>query len=170
MSIILNLVVLFGFITLIFLSPACMNVGLVRTSNDDYSISSSELLLCCIPFFNHFYGWKRYSNSYISLSGISSILLVISFISRVVVMYSFFSNDSLQTVTVLIFLIAIALFWILNAVNIYTVLSDSGLYTFGRRLFYAFTVIIGQIIVGYYMPRNMYYYQKKEKGSLYVRD
>lgn len=165
----LNLVILFGLITLAFLSPACMNVGLVRVSNDGYAITKGEFLMCCIPVFNHFYGWKRYTDKYISWAGISSILLLVSIALRTYVMVFNYYNNTLQVVSIYIFLACVVAFWVCHAITIYSVLSDSGIYTFRSKVFNAFTVVIGEIIVGYYMPRKMYYYQKKEKGSLYGR-
>jgi hypothetical protein len=170
MSIIIDIFLVLGLITLIFVSPVLMNIGLIRVSNNNYEISKTEFMYCCIPVFNHFYGWKRYSGKAISVSGISSILLYVVLILRAVAMFFFYENGSLQTYTVYAFLIAILLFWICNAANIYSILSDSGIYTFGSKVFNAFSVVIGQITVGYYMPRKMYYYlSKSKKGVLYGR-
>lgn len=168
-TILVNIVIMVGLITLVFLSPACMNIGLVRVSNKDYKITTKELVLCCIPVFNHFYGWKKYSDSSFSLSGISSILLYIMISVRAVAMLFFFNNETIQLYTVIAFLLSILVFWICNAINIFSVLSDSGIYTFTSKLFNAFSVVIGHITVGYYMPRRIYYYSNDKKDNLYGR-
>lgn len=170
MQIVINLAMMVGLVTLLFLSPACMNVGLVRVSNQDFTITKPEFVLCCIPVFNHFYGWKKYSGKSLSMSGISEIIVMLMFIFRTVVMFFFFDNATLQTVSVLVFLGSIVLFWILSAVNIYSVLNDTGIYTLTSKVMYAFTIVVGQIVVGYYMPRRMYHYTSKKKGTLYGRD
>lgn len=167
--IIINLTILFGVISLIFLSPAVMNIGLIRISND-YEIDMSDRIKCFIPFYNNFYGWNIYAGTYFCLHGISSIILIVSLLLRAYVMYFNYYNTTLQTVTICVFLISILFYWISNAWSIYSALSDSGVYTFGAKLFFAFTVIAGQVQVGYYMPRRMYYYNKKDRsGNLYGR-
>lgn len=168
MGILFDIFIVLGLFTLILLSPACMNVGLSRVSHKDYTIDKREFLLSCIPIFNHFYGWSKYSGRRISLSGIACIIFYVAFGMRAIVMFFFYDNANLQTNTVWIFLISIVIFWVLNAIDIYRILTDSGVYTFASRAFFAFSVVIGHIIVGYYMPRKMYYYfSKSKKGALY---
>lgn len=170
MSILINILLVVGLLTLVFLSPACMNIGLSRVSHKDYTIDKSEFTLSSIPVYNHFYGWSKYSGGIWSLSGVSSIILYVALGLRAIVMFFYFDNSTLQTYTVWVFLISILIFWICNAIDIFRILSDSGVYTLGSRLFYAFSVVIGQIVVGYYMPRKMhYYFNKSEKGNLYGR-
>lgn len=167
MNILISIFILFGFVTMVFLSPALMNVGLVRVSNKDYSISKSEFSYCCVPVLNHFYGWNKYSGSKISISGISSILMYSIIIIRYIVMVYFYNNESLQVGSIYAFLAVVIIYWIGNSINIYSVLKESGMYTFTSILFYSVAFIIGQIIIGYYMPRKMNYYSNSDKGDLY---
>lgn len=170
MGILFDIFIILGLLTLVFLSPACMNVGLSRVSHKDYTIDKNEFLMSSIPIYNHFYGWNKYSGRPWSLSGISCIIFYAAFGMRAIVMFYFFDNADLQTYTVWAFLIAILIFWVCNAIDIFRILSDSGVYTFSSRLFFAFSVVIGHIIVGYYMPRKMYYFfNKTKKGTLYGR-
>ena len=168
MAALINIVFMLGVITLLFLSPACMSIGLVRMSDRDFYISGSEKALCCIPIVNQFFSWNRYSGSKFSLTGISYLFVLVTFIVRMYVMYFQYSNESLQTITILIFLAVCLLFWLIHAFTIWSVLSDSGVYSTGRKIVCALTVVIGQIVVGYYLPRQMHYYSKnKKKGDLY---
>lgn len=170
MGIFIDILIILGLFTLVFLSPACMNVGLARVSHKEYMIDKNEFVMCSIPVYNHFYGWRKYSGKSWSVSGIASIVLYLSFALRGIVMFYFYDNATLQTYTVWAFLICIVIFWLASAIDIFRILSDSGVYTLGGRLFYAFSVVIGQIVVGYYMPRKMYYFfNKTKKGTLYAR-
>lgn len=171
MMLMFNVLVVIGLICMLLISPVLMNIGLVKVSNDNYTISKSEAMLCCIPVFNHFYGWNKYSGSKVSLSGISTIILYLIYLIRLYVMVLQYSNEMLQTYSVYAFLGSIILFWILNAVDIFRVLNDSGVYTLGSKIFNSLAIITGQVIIGMYMPNNMkYYYEKVKKGTLYGRD
>jgi hypothetical protein len=158
MNFLLNLSFSIGIITLIFISPVIMNIGLVKLSNNDYKISNKEYLFCMIPVVNNFYGKSKYSGSKVSLSGISCIVLYSSVLFRYLSMVLMFNNTNLQVIGVYIFLLSILVYWILNALEIYNILNDSGVYGLTSKIIYSFTVILGHIMVGYYLPKKVAYY------------
>ena len=172
LDVIFNCIVVLGIFCMFFISPACMSIGLVRLSNESFKISRHERTMCLIPVCNYFYSNYRYSKSAFSIAGFSTIVLISTLIVRFIVMFFMYDNELMQTITIYLFLASCLLFWICQAITIFKVLGDSGLYTFGARLFNAVTVIIGHIQVGYWLPRKMYYYTKKKgnKESLYERD
>lgn len=170
MSVLFNILFLFGMVTVIFLSPAVMSVGLVRVSNKDYSIEKQDYVFCSIPVFNQIYSCRKYTGSSISLSAIGAILFYVSFIVRTISMMFFYGNENLQLYTVIAFLICFVLYWVLTSVDIFRILGDSGIYTTSNKVMSSIVFPIGQIQVGYYMPRKMhYYYSKNTKGDLYDR-
>lgn len=170
MAIFLNLALMVGMFTLFYGAPACMSVGLCKVSNDDYKATKKDYIMSWIPVYNNFYGWHKYSGSWVSLSGIGNVILILSFIMRYIVMIFFFYNDQVQTITVYIFFFSFVAFWILCAVNIWSILSDTGVYTFGGKVFNALCVPIGQLVIGNYMPNKMrFYMSKNKKGNLYGR-
>lgn len=157
----ISLMFLLGLFGAIFVAPSMMCYGLVNLA-EGY-VTKLQMLLCCIPVFNYFYGWKKYSGNLWSLGGLSAIFLLFSSVSRFVVMFFFYSSTSAQTTTVVMFLLSIVTFYLLNAINIYMILKDSGAYSFGEQLFLSLTIIFGQISIGYYMHNKVKYYDKKHK-------
>lgn len=167
MSVLLNIIFIIGLFAMFFFGPTAMNIGLCRMSNDKMKLAAGDGLKCCIPVFNHFYGWHCYTGtSYLSISGIVTVIFYLSLASRFIVMVFLFNNDAVQTATVIIFLISAVAYWIGCAVDVFRVLSDSGIYALGAKVMNALLLIVGQIVIGFYMPNNILYYEKDKKGSV----
>lgn len=163
MSVFLQLIEIIGIFVMIFVSPACMNMGLVRISRDDYKLTRKDVILCCIPVYNFYYGGKVYANR-ISISFIGSVSICIMVLIRMFNMFFYYNgNDMFQTVSIIALLCIIFLAWLCYAIDIFLILGDSGVYSITSRIFLSVTVIVGQIVIGYYMPRKMYYILSKEK-------
>ncbi len=156
-----NSIGLFG---LFLITPVILNIGLIRLSyTKDEVIDKKEYLYCFIPLFNNFFAWKKYSGSYLAVHGLSYVVLTVSVLVRYIVMYTMYSNNELQYISVFLFLFSVLLFWISNAICIFNILRESGVIGIGACLFYSATIIIGQIMIGLYLKKSMdHYYSKKE--------
>ena len=154
----------FGFIALVFVAPALMNLTLVRISKD-YKITPNDAVLCCIPIVNHFYGWRSYAGT-VSPIGVTTIITIITFILRSIIAVTV-SNFTVQTISIVLVVISIVAFWLSSAVCNFIVFSDSGLYGIFFRLFMSAFSIIGQLYIGKFLPNVMKSYMKSKKGNLY---
>lgn len=156
-----------GVISMLFISPIIMNYGLIKISRSNSIVEVKDKIICAIPIVNHFYGWKIYGGSVISLSGIGSLSLFIGIISRIVVMFFMFENADAQVISIWVFLISFVIYWVLSAVDIFRILGDSGLYTFSGKFLNAAAIILGQVNIGAFLPKKISYYEKKKKNGLY---
>lgn len=159
-----------GVFVTIFVAPAYMNLGLICISNKDMNIEKSNVPVCFIPIYNHFFGNKVYRGNYISLSGISSIVLLVAIVLRYISMYLLFDNSLFLTMSVYIFVIAVIMHWLFNSIDVYRVLNDSGLYGLPIKIILSLLFMVGQIFIGHFLPNAVRYYNKFSKGDIYGRN
>lgn len=151
--------IIVGLFALMFWTPALMSIGVAKFEGD---VSIGEKLLCCIPIYNVMRAEKKYYGKP-RLVTISTLLLVVITIARVLIWWFMYSNVTLGTISIIAFWIAIALWCVSNMIFVYTIIHDADVMHGVKLLLCAIAFPFGQYYIGNYLTNVIRHMNKQEE-------
>ena len=148
-----------GVLAMLFFTPGMFCKGILTISNEE--LTGGQKVLCFIPIVNIFKTEKEYWGK-LWLISYSIIVMVLSIIAKFATWYFMHSNVTLNLVTTILVLVAVAFMFIANAIGVWTIIRDTDATSTGKAIFFSVLFPIGQYFVGSYVPTIVSKSQNKE--------
>ena len=147
-----------GVLAIMFWTPAMLSMGVSKFEGD---LTIGERILCCIPIFNVIRAEVKYYGK-LHFVSISTILLLIVTVVRIIAWWNFYTNVKLGTVTVIALLVVVALWLIANMLFVYNVIHDADAVRGFKLILLTVFFPFGQYYIGAYLSNVIKHMQEKE--------
>lgn len=148
-----------GLLAMLFFTPFCMAKGI---SKMDGELSAGEYILCMIPIFNIIRAELKYHGK-IHVVTLSWILLVIGIVQRYFLWRYMYNNVTVGTISIIVFWIVIAFYFIANMLFVFIVIHDAGAVTGFKLVLLTIGYPFGQYYVGAYLANVVRHMQEREE-------
>lgn len=151
-----------GFFTMLFVTPCKYAQGIYKMEYGE--LTRGEKLSCLIPIYNVAKA-ESFFTGHASFVGISSVFLLLMTIVRVLLVFLAPSVYIAHVISVILFLVAILLYYISNVYAVLTVLNTAQVGSFMERLLRSVFFPLGQYYIGTHLATVLTNLSREEEDE-----
>lgn len=149
-----------GILAMVFFTPFMLSKGVARLEGD---MTIGEYILCSIPIFNTIRAEYKYLGR-IGFHCISTIIMIIGIIFRVLQWRFMYSNITLGLIAMGVFWFSLLLFAVGNFSIVYLIINDARAVTGIKLIILAVFYPFGQYYIGAYLV-NVIRHMKEQEST-----
>lgn len=148
-----------GFFCMMFVTPCIFARGIFKIEYD--VLATSDKVISLVPILNVIKAEKLYTGKF-SKTGLAAILLVVTFIVRLIIVFTLPSVYTAQLITIVLFILSIILVYVANVYIVFLVLNDADTMGLFGKIVFSAIFPLGQYYIGTYLPTVMKHFSKEE--------